>query len=395
MIELRNVSCRAGKFELSRIDLSVEQGAYFMLLGPTGAGKTVLLECVAGIQEHSGQVWVDNRDVTGTVPEERQIGYVPQDYVLFPFLSVRRNIRFPLRQRGLLSEGYNGRFEKLVDILQIGHLLDRSPGRLSGGERARVALARALVTRPRVLLLDEPYSSLDAGLRRRIWLEMKSVQEQFPATVLHVTHDLEEAFTLGQNAAVLIDGRIEQRGSKEDIFYRPRTEKVASFLGIGNIARGEVVGRGQTAGELRIRCSGYEIVAPVLPGLKEGDTVTFCVRAEQVTLLRNHGSARRCTCENRYPGRVVGSVPHGIDYTVYVRIAGAEPGQPGYDFEARLTAERYNELRLAEGRRVTVAIRRSAVQILDQHLLTDEARPPSRVPAGAPGASAECSECRD
>ncbi|MEF8787640.1 MAG: ATP-binding cassette domain-containing protein, partial [Planctomycetota bacterium] len=185
MIELQHISCTAGDFELQDVNLSVPRGGYSVLLGPTGAGKSVLLECIAGLLDHEGRVCVHGRDVTDVPPEEREIGYVPQDYVLFPFLSVRDNILFPLRRRGLQDESYRERFEELVEMLRIGDILHRRPGTLSGGESARVALARALVTQPRVLLLDEPYSSLDAGLRRRIWLEMKEVQKHFSATTIH------------------------------------------------------------------------------------------------------------------------------------------------------------------------------------------------------------------
>ena len=391
MIELRDISCRAGNFELKGIDLSVERGQYFILLGPTGAGKTVLLECIAGIQDHEGCVRIHNCDVTDLAPEEREIGYVPQDYVLFPFLSVRENIIFPLRQRGLMQPAYMDRFDKLVEILRIGDLLDRVPRRLSGGEKARVALARALVTSPSVLLLDEPYSSLDAGLRRHIWLEMKAVQDQFPATVLHVTHDLAEAFTLGQNAAVMVDGMIEQTGHKEDIFYRPRSRRVASFLGIGNIARGRAVDPDSSSNELRIRCPSYEIVAPLISGLSADQEVTFCVRAENVSVLSKDGRSLRCTCENRYPGRITGAIPHGIDYTVYVRLAGTEP-RAGADchFEARLTAERYRELGLSEGRRVTVAIRKSAVQVLSPRPRDGNVQPVPHTLTGATRGSGGC-----
>lgn len=366
MIELQDISCRAGDFELRDVNLSVPRGGYSVLLGPTGAGKSVLLECVAGLTDHEGEVHIDGRNVTDVPPEEREIGYVPQDYVLFPFLSVRDNILFPLRRHGLLDAAHRERFEELVEMLKIEDILHRRPGTLSGGESARVALARALVTSPQVLLLDEPYSSLDAGLRRRIWLEMKEVQKHFSATTIHVTHNLEEAFTLGQRAAVMIDGRIEQKGRKEDIFYRPRTREVASFLGIGNIRSGRVVRNGKKSDSLQLRCPVCDLETSVANGLAEGETVSFCIRAERISVLPPDNGGPDCTCENRYRGRIVSAVPHGIDYTVYVRISGGkDEDSRTHHFEARVRTERYHDMGLGEGQPVTVGIPRAAVQILD------------------------------
>ena len=367
MIELQHICCSAGDFELRDVNLSVPRGGYSVLLGPTGAGKSVLLECIAGLVDHSGRVRIHGRDVAEVPPEKRGIGYVPQDYVLFPFLPVRDNIQFPLRRRGLLDASHRERFEQLVEMLGIDDILQRMPGTLSGGERARVALARALVVRPQVLLLDEPYSSLDAGLRRRLWLEMKELQKHFAATTIHVTHNLEEAFTLGRRAAVMVDGEIEQKGRKEDIFYRPRTREIARFLGVGNIRRGRVVQSGGAHDMLRLRCSECDLETTIEDGLREGETVSFCIRSERISVMSRGVKGRVCTCDNRYDGRIVSAVPHGIDYTVYVHIPGGEDDvwEGSHHFEARVTAERYKELSLEEGKEVTIGIPRGAVQVLD------------------------------
>jgi ABC-type sugar transport system ATPase subunit len=199
-MEIQDVHIKVGEFELDGIDLKVDEGQYFILLGTTGVGKTILLETLAGIHRiERGQIYIDSQDVTHMPPEERRISYVPQDYALFPNMNVRENIAFGLKIRKVAKSQIDEEAVNYARRLGIVRLLDRVPQQLSGGEKQRVALARALIIRPRVLLMDEPLAALDRANRSDFWIMLKEVQREFGVTIIHVTHDLEEAFILGGN----------------------------------------------------------------------------------------------------------------------------------------------------------------------------------------------------
>jgi ABC-type Fe3+/spermidine/putrescine transport system ATPase subunit len=286
VIRVERLTCAAGKFKLGAITLAIAPLEYFALLGPTGCGKTMLLECICGLRTIAeGQIVVDGRDVTGESPEHRGFGYVPQDYVLLPFLTVSENILFPLRVQKRLDADAKAHFSALVHILRIGHLLDRRPRHLSGGEKQRVALARALVTKPKLLLLDEPYSTVDMGLRKKLWAEMKSIHGRFQTTVLHVTHDLDEALALSHRAAVLVNGCLAQVGRMEEILERPATRDVAEFTGMTNIYKGQVAGIDESGKTMTIRWHGWALRAPLPNGLNLGAEVEFYLRPDRIELL--------------------------------------------------------------------------------------------------------------
>ena len=207
-----------------------------MLLGPTGVGKTVLVETLAGLQRPAaGRITLNGRDVTGLPPEARDLGFVPQDYALFPHLSVRDNIAFGLRMRGQGRDQQAARVRDIAARLGIEPLLDRSVRRLSGGERQRVALARALVIAPKVLILDEPTSAVDPTTRRELWAELSRIKREFQVTTLHITHDFEEAIALADRVVIFLDGEIRQDGPPDAVFRHPATRAVAAFLGIRNV----------------------------------------------------------------------------------------------------------------------------------------------------------------
>lgn len=242
MIEIRNLSVKLGAFSLHEISLNVERGEYFILLGPTGAGKTVLLEAIAGVQAiHAGEIWLDGRQVTNLEPERRRVSIVYQDHMLFPHLSVRENIIFGLKIRreppGQILEAQN----RVAGLLGIEHLLDRKPETLSGGEKQKVALARAIITGPEVLLLDEPLGALDPQTRDSVQQELLRLQRELGITVLHVTHDFEEAVTMADRIAVIGAGRIRQVGTPDSIFRQPNSVFVARFTLAGNVIAGTAV----------------------------------------------------------------------------------------------------------------------------------------------------------
>ncbi|MHB8709335.1 MAG: ABC transporter ATP-binding protein, partial [Desulfuromonadales bacterium] len=237
MIRLDQLTARQGSFCLGPIDLDLERGGYLTVLGPSGAGKTVLLEvCLGMAAADGGRLWLDDVEATLLPPEQRQIAYLPQDLALFPHLSVRDNILFGAQQHRLASAMIQERLQELTALLDLTSILARrTVGTLSGGEKQRVALARALLPGPRLLFLDEPFSALDAAIKRQLQIKLRQINRELGVTIIHVTHDQEEAFLLGERIAVMIAGQLRQIGRRDDIYYRPVSLDVARFLRNQNI----------------------------------------------------------------------------------------------------------------------------------------------------------------
>ncbi len=236
MIELHDVHKQLGEFAVRGVSLTIQEREYFVVLGPTGAGKTVLLECIAGLHKlDAGRISINGQDVTALPPEARRVSYVPQDYVLFPHLTVFDNIAFSLRLQRWPQEEIEGRVRELAEMLGISHLLQRRPRTLSGGEQQRTAIARALAPRPTALLLDEPLSALDENTRVQIADELRTLPERFGTTVVHVCHNFDEALQLATRIGVMHQGHIVQVGPPEQVFERPNCRFVAEFMRVRNI----------------------------------------------------------------------------------------------------------------------------------------------------------------
>jgi len=235
-VSLRDVRLRLGQFELRGLSLEVAARTYLGVLGPTGCGKTALLETIAGLRRpQCGAVCLDGRDVTGLAPEERGIGYVPQDHALFPHMTVAQNIGYGLVEQGVPRAKADDAVQSVARRLRVDGLLSRRPTTLSGGERQRVALARALVLGCRLLLLDEPFSAVDQSTRRALVADLRELHRDYELTVLHVTHDFTEACGLAGQVAVLKDGELLQTGSPAEVFHRPANLDVAHFVGLANV----------------------------------------------------------------------------------------------------------------------------------------------------------------
>jgi ABC-type sugar transport system ATPase subunit len=217
---------------LHGIDLSVEPGEFFVLLGPSGSGKTTTLRILAGLETVSaGRVLMDRTDVTHLEPGARDVAMVFQSYALYPHMTVARNIGFPLKMVGTPEHEIERQVAEAAGRVNIGHLLQRRPGQLSGGQQQRCALARAIVRKPRLFLLDEPLSNLDAKLRLETRIELHALQRGLGTTTVYVTHDQEEAMTLADRIAVFMEGRIAQVGTPREVFSKPTTMAVAGFVG--------------------------------------------------------------------------------------------------------------------------------------------------------------------
>ena len=281
MLRVEKLHHRAGSFRLRIDEWSIERGQYLALVGPSGAGKTMFLETVAGLHRaETGRIWIDGKDMTRRPPEDRGIGFVYQDCWLFPHLSVRENIDFGRRYHRSSSNG-GRRTEDLADMLHIRGLLDRRPTNLSGGERQRVALARALAVQPRVLFLDEPLGPLDPVTREHVAAELRSCHRALGMTTIHVTHDHAEARMMGDATAVILDGSLEQYGPTEDVFRRPRTPRLAAFLGCENVIEAMAEPCGQP-GRVRISLGGCVVEVPDTTARNTTGKVAACVRPEEV-----------------------------------------------------------------------------------------------------------------
>jgi ABC-type sugar transport system ATPase subunit len=262
VLNVKDLVVELGNFRLYIDDLNVGQNEYFVVLGPNGAGKTVLLETIGGLNKvKKGHIFLEGKDITRVPPEEREIGYVPQDSVLFPFLNVRENVEFALKVRKYPKEKIKERVDFLSKALEIGHLLHRSVKELSGGEKQKVAIARALAPYPKLLLLDEPLGSIDISASKLLRLELRRFHRELKLTTIHVTHNLLEAEELAQRLAMINEGRIEQIGTVEEIMFFPKNEIVSQFVGSVNILDVQSV-KSLGCGLFEARCGGITLVIP-------------------------------------------------------------------------------------------------------------------------------------
>jgi len=257
MIRLEDLNVSLLNFNLQNINLTLGENEFFALMGPTGAGKTVLLEAIAGLVPlKSGRIFIGEREVTALPPEKRGIGIVYQDHALFPHQTVLQNIIYGLHFHKSQKAEAQDRQEHLIELLQLPHLLHRLPIHLSGGEKQRVALARALMVAPEVLLLDEPLSALDPNFREEVRDALKELHKTSKATFLMVTHDFSDALFMAERAAVMNQGRLEQIGVTEDIFRRPASLFAAEFVGMKNIFPATFENARAIVGDLEIELEG-------------------------------------------------------------------------------------------------------------------------------------------
>ena len=283
-LRLENVTKSFADFTaVDDLSLVVPRGSFFALLGPSGCGKTTTLRMVAGLEQPtSGRILIGDTDLTGSRPYERPVNTVFQSYALFPHLTVRDNVAFGPKRRGLKNAVQLA--DEALDLVQLPHLAARKPAQLSGGQQQRVAVARALVNRPEVLLLDEPLGALDLKLRRQMQVELKRIQTEVGLTFIHVTHDQEEAMTMADTVAVMNHGRIEQMGAPEAMYDLPKTAFVANFVGQSNLGAGRII---DTDGDrLVAEVQGSRVKIPKARSSVHSGEVMFGVRPEKVRVRR-------------------------------------------------------------------------------------------------------------
>jgi len=353
VIEARDLTLDLGCFRLDKASIRVGDGEYMVVIGPSGAGKTLLLECIAGLRKPaSGRVFIDGVDVTFKPPEERMIAFVPQNYALWPHMTVWENIAFPLKHRGYSGGEAEDRVEWIAGELGIKKLLDRKPNTLSGGEQQRVALARALVWDPKAVLLDEPTSALDPSLRSTAWRLIRRLHEKLGFTAIHVTHDVTEAAALADEAAFMYNGRVIKQGSLDEVLA---TREAAEYMGDASIIRGVVVGFSN--GVLKLRVGGGILHAVSSKPLENGVKKILMVRPEDVLLTRkpSSGSSARNT---------VSAVVEEIDWRGPLALVTLYCPDGGFRIKAYVTKSSLEELGVKKGEKFYAVFKAASLKII-------------------------------
>lgn len=350
MLQVDSITASAGSFRLRDLSLSIETGACHVVLGPSGSGKSMLLRTILGIERvESGSIRVDGADCTAVPLERREFGYLPQDLGLFPHMTVLENLRYSARVRRMPAAQVQPLLDRLVTATGLGSLLSRFPATLSGGERQRVGLVRALVSRPRLVLLDEPFNALNESLRRELWWLLRALQQEFKLTLLLATHDLAEAYFLADQVTVLLNGRALQQGRKRDVFSRPVAPDVARFLGIETLQPGRIVQRQD--GLVTIEVCGVRLLAVAPDSIRE--TVLVSIRGEDVALAP---ATAPSSARNRLAGRVTAVTPGSPLYAIELDV--------GFPLTALVTVAAVEELDLRVDQTVTAFIKAPAVHLI-------------------------------
>ncbi len=347
---LENLNVEIGGFRIENLDLSVEEGEIFVILGSNGAGKTKLLETISGFLElSSGRIELFGKDITDESTRDRKIGFIFQDIALFPHMSVKKNILYGTRYRK--DTEVERKFSELIALFGLEKFLDRFPQTLSGGEKQKVALARTLITEPKLILLDEPTAAISINERERIDIEIKNILKKFKKTALFVTHNENEAFLLGDRIAVMDNGRILQIGKADEIFYRPASEKVAKFLGETNIFTGMVTKKGN--GTVTVNVDGVDITA--IGDFEPGKRVKMFVRPENVLLVNE---PYRTSARNLLQGSVKNILPRGLLMKVEI-----DAGIQIISFITRNSAKEFN---IRQGTELYVEFKATAIHMIEK-----------------------------
>lgn len=352
MVKIENLCLDMGCFKLKDVNIEIARGACHAIVGPTGSGKTLLLETIIGIQKiKSGRVVIDGKDVTGLSPSLRNISYVPQDICLFPHMKVIDNIMYGVKVRKIDPVPLKPFIDELIEFLNISAILERYPAGLSGGEKQRVAIVRALAARPDLMILDEPFSAIDNALREDARRLLKELSASHSITSLIVTHDIDEAYFLADEISVLIAGSIVQSGERDDIYNYPKNNAAAEFLGVRNIYCASVVkvfersleAALESGRSLNITCGCAQ--SKFLAGQK----IKCAVRSEAVYILKEE--ADPCDKANCFDASIRKIYTRGKMHTVICALAG-----DGVKIEIDIHDAAFNKLKLASGKKIKLSI---------------------------------------
>lgn len=346
---------------MENVNLDVQEGEHFVLLGPSGAGKTLLVEAILGLRQYSqGEAVVAGQVVRGEPVDAVAVSYVPQDLAVFPHLSVRDNITFGGRARGIDGRRANRKLEELSTLLNITGILDRkAPSTLSIGERQRVALARALFIEPRILFLDEPFSSLDYYIKRQLIEKLREIKDTLNVTIFQVTHDHEEAFMLADRIGVMFEGRIAQVGTPLELQARPATLEVARFLLAQNIFDGEVVEVDPEIGRAKTRVGELVFTSTAVNGLSCGRDVSVVIRPEEIHVIRPDRPLGPKVQDNLFTAHIDSRIPIPAGYILVTHIDGL-----GGPVEIHLSSCAFDDLGLESRSTIPVSLKAESLWLI-------------------------------
>ena len=349
MLKVSNFHLNLPEFSLKNINLEIKKGEFFALIGPTGSGKSLLLEAIMGIipsnsDKNRGKIYLHDRDITSLPPEARGLGIVYQDSALFPHLTALQNITFGLKYHKVNMDKARKQLDFLVQKLGIGHLLDRYPPTLSGGEKQRVALARVLILNPQAILLDEPLSALDPAFQEEIRELLKSLHQELKITFVMVSHNFPEVLYLADSGAIIHQGKIVQQGKIQHIFHHPNSCFVANFVGIKNVFPARINAN-------KAFTNGVEIKLSPESGRQNHNYLS--IRPEEIILL-SPDRARDNSVDNVFTGYITGISCQGFYFNVFVDVQGVK-------FQAIWSQKDMADQGLNQGSKVTIGFRSKAV----------------------------------
>lgn len=355
LVEFDGVEKSFGEFvAVERLDFEIRKGEFLAIMGSSGCGKTTTLRMLAGLEAPTaGEIRLAGKRINDLPTWERDTPMVWQSLALFPFLTVRENVEFSLRMKGVAKAERRVRVDKWLERMQITEFADRNVAKLSGGQRQRVALARSLVTEPQILLLDEPLSALDAHLKVRMQAVLSNLQKELGITFVYVTHSQSEAFSMADRVVIMSRGRIEQIGAPKEIYRAPRTRFVAEFLGSSNVFEGKAAFVGLEAVRVSTPVGDFDVVPNAAKALSAGDKVQFCVSDDRIQV-----SERRPDRGNAVQASVVGEEFVGATAVVHLETSD------GHSVKAQKSHEELGRLELDPGTSVWLSWAPEAAHIL-------------------------------
>ena len=363
MIKIEGLTILFKTFKILDLNITIEEKEFHSFLGPTGCGKTSILESMMGLHKPTkGKIWIGEKEVQNLPPEQRDISYVPQDLALFPHLSVKENIVYGIKARNLDEQVYEKYVNLLIHEMKVEHLLERYPAHLSGGEKKRVALLRALVPKPKLLLLDEPLSGLDPAIKVDIQQLLKSLHSSFRPTVLCVTHDFEEAYFLSDRITIFMDGKVEQVGKKDEIFLKPASKKVAQFIGARNLYRARLLSQDHLTQRAILEVDGLKFSMPLRlcrESVGVGKEVDLFVRPEEVMIIREGKPVKESLKRNIFPGKIIDIIDKRMYQLIQLQTMGGK-----VNIEISIPNYAFRNLDLSIGKIVQVALREESLWVM-------------------------------
>lgn len=354
-LEVQNLSVNLGEFYLDNVNLNLDKNSYMVIIGPTGSGKSVLLETIAGFyRPENGKVFLEGKEITSLNPEDRGISIVYQDYVLFPHMNIFENIAYGLKKKTDDEKLIKSKVLKMAKLLKIEHLLHRNPDTLSGGEKQRTAIARSLIVEPKVLLMDEPFSAVDVSTHAYLTKLIKNAIADYETTCIHVTHNFNDVWNLAEKVAVMKEGKILQQGCTKEVFSKPSHNFVADFVGVHNILEGEIAGKKGSLTEIKLNPSltVYSSDEPT-----DSKNVLIAIRPENIIFSNE---AFVSSVQNQIMGTVNEIVKVGPIIWIKVKVGETH-------FKGILTPNSCEKLGIKKGKEIYISFKSVNVKIINEN----------------------------